>query len=30
VPVVLYHEPEDFLVKIRETEEGFESVPWEE
>jgi glyoxylase-like metal-dependent hydrolase (beta-lactamase superfamily II) len=29
VPVVLYHEPEDFLVKIRETEEGFESVPWE-
>jgi glyoxylase-like metal-dependent hydrolase (beta-lactamase superfamily II) len=29
VPVVLYHEPEDFLVKVRKTEEGFEGVPWE-
>ncbi len=30
VPVILYHEPEDFLVTIRKTEEGFEGVPWEE
>jgi len=29
VPVILYHEPEDFLVTIRKTEEGFEAVPWE-
>ncbi|MCA1729922.1 MAG: MBL fold metallo-hydrolase [Actinobacteria bacterium] len=29
-PVILYHEPsEDFLVLVRKTEEGFESVPWE-
>jgi len=30
-PVILYHEPsEDFLVRVRKTEEGFESVAWEE
>jgi glyoxylase-like metal-dependent hydrolase (beta-lactamase superfamily II) len=29
VPVILYHEPKDFLVAIRKTEEGFEGVPWE-
>ena len=28
-PVILYHEPEDFLVKIRSTEKGFEGVPIE-
>jgi glyoxylase-like metal-dependent hydrolase (beta-lactamase superfamily II) len=28
-PVILYHEPRDFLVRIRKTEEGFEGVPWE-
>ncbi len=28
-PVILYHEPQDFLVAIRRTEEGFEGVPWE-
>src|SRR5215211_4357411 len=26
-PVILYHEPEDFLVNIRSTEKGFEGVP---
>jgi len=26
-PVILYHEPEDFLVNIRRTEKGFEGVP---
>lgn len=29
VPVILYHEPKDFLVHIRKAKEGFESVPWE-
>lgn len=30
-PVILYHEPsEDFLVRVRKTEEGFEGVPWED
>jgi len=29
-PVILYHEPNDFLVKIRKTDEGFEGEPWEE
>lgn len=29
-PVILYHEPRDFLVRIRKTEDGgFEGVPWE-
>ena len=28
-PVILYHEPGDFLVTIRKTEKSFESVPWE-
>jgi glyoxylase-like metal-dependent hydrolase (beta-lactamase superfamily II) len=28
--VILYHEPKDSLVHIRKTEEGFESVPWED
>ena len=29
--VILYHEPsEDFLVRVRKTEEGFEGVAWEE
>ena len=28
-PVILYHEPRDFLVTIRKTEEGFEGVTWE-
>jgi glyoxylase-like metal-dependent hydrolase (beta-lactamase superfamily II) len=28
-PVILYHEPKDFLVTIRKTEEGFEGVSWE-
>jgi glyoxylase-like metal-dependent hydrolase (beta-lactamase superfamily II) len=27
VPVILYHEPGDFLVNIRRTEKGFEGVP---
>ena len=27
-PVVLYHEPGDFLVLIRKTEDGFEGVSW--
>src|SRR5829696_6415894 len=27
-PVVLYHEPRDFLVLIRKTEDGFEGVSW--
>jgi glyoxylase-like metal-dependent hydrolase (beta-lactamase superfamily II) len=26
-PVILYHEPGDFLVNIRRTEKGFEGVP---
>jgi glyoxylase-like metal-dependent hydrolase (beta-lactamase superfamily II) len=26
-PVILYHEPEDFLVNVRRTERGFEGVP---
>lgn len=26
-PVILYHEPEDFLVKVRSKGEGFEAVP---
>ena len=26
-PVILYHEPDDFLVNIRRTENGFEGVP---
>jgi glyoxylase-like metal-dependent hydrolase (beta-lactamase superfamily II) len=26
-PVILYHEPEDCLVKVRSTEKGFEAVP---
>ena len=29
-PVILYHEPEDCLVKIRSTEKGFEAVPIED
>jgi glyoxylase-like metal-dependent hydrolase (beta-lactamase superfamily II) len=29
VPVILYHEPNDFLVAIRKTEDGFEGVSWE-
>jgi glyoxylase-like metal-dependent hydrolase (beta-lactamase superfamily II) len=29
-PVILYHEPNDFLLKIRKTDEGFEGEPWEE
>jgi hypothetical protein len=28
--VILYHEPGDFLVKIRRTETGFKAVPAEE
>ena len=28
-PVILYHEPRDFLVTISKTEEGFEGVSWE-
>jgi glyoxylase-like metal-dependent hydrolase (beta-lactamase superfamily II) len=28
-PVILYHEPEDFLVNIRSTAKGFEGVPIE-
>jgi glyoxylase-like metal-dependent hydrolase (beta-lactamase superfamily II) len=27
VPVILYHEPGDFLVNVRRTEKGFEGVP---
>ena len=27
--VVLYHEPKDFLVAIRKTDEGFEGISWE-
>jgi len=27
VPVILYHEPGDCLVKVRKTEDGFEAVP---
>ena len=30
VPVILYHEPQDFLVEIHKTEEGFEGVSWKE
>jgi glyoxylase-like metal-dependent hydrolase (beta-lactamase superfamily II) len=30
VPVILYHEPRDFLVTVRKTEDGFEGVSWEE
>ena len=30
VPVILYHEPQNFLVTIRKTEDGFEGEPWEE
>lgn len=26
-PVILYHEPKDFLVNVRKTEKGFEGVP---
>jgi len=26
-PVILYHEPGDCLVKVRETEKGFEAIP---
>ena len=26
-PVILYHEPDDFIVNIRRTERGFEGVP---
>ena len=29
-PVILYHEPGDYLVKIRKTENGFEAVPIED
>ena len=29
-PVILYHEPNDFLVTIRESEDGFEGVSLEE
>jgi len=29
-PVILYHEPGDFLVNIRSTEKGFEGVPLED
>jgi len=29
VPVILYHEPKDFVVAIRKTEDGFEGVTWE-
>jgi len=28
-PVILYHEPNDFLVNIRRTEKGFEGIPIE-
>ncbi len=28
-PVILYHEPRDFLVRIRKKGDGFESVSWE-
>ncbi len=28
-PVILYHEPSDFLVKIHKKGDGFESIPWE-
>jgi glyoxylase-like metal-dependent hydrolase (beta-lactamase superfamily II) len=28
-PVILYHEPRDFLVKIRKTDGGFEGESWE-
>jgi glyoxylase-like metal-dependent hydrolase (beta-lactamase superfamily II) len=26
-PVILYHEPREFLVNIRRTEKGFEGIP---
>jgi glyoxylase-like metal-dependent hydrolase (beta-lactamase superfamily II) len=26
-PVILYHEPQDCLVKVRRTDEGFEAIP---
>lgn len=29
-PVILYHEPRDFLVKVRASEKGFEGVPIED
>jgi glyoxylase-like metal-dependent hydrolase (beta-lactamase superfamily II) len=29
VPVILYHEPQNFLVTIRKTEDSFEGEPWE-
>jgi glyoxylase-like metal-dependent hydrolase (beta-lactamase superfamily II) len=29
VPVILYHEPQNFLVTICKTEDGFEGEPWE-
>ena len=29
-PVILYHEPEDSLVKVRKTEKGFEAIPIED
>jgi glyoxylase-like metal-dependent hydrolase (beta-lactamase superfamily II) len=28
-PVILYHEPSDFLVTIKETDKGFTGTPWE-
>jgi glyoxylase-like metal-dependent hydrolase (beta-lactamase superfamily II) len=28
-PVILYHEPRDFLVRIRKKRDGFEGVNWE-
>ncbi len=28
-PVILYHEPRDFLVRIQRKGDGFEGVPWE-
>lgn len=28
-PVILYHEPSNFVVAIRKTRNGFEGVPWE-
>ena len=29
-PVILYHEPGDCLVRVRQTEKGFESIPIED
>lgn len=28
--VILYHDPQDFVVAVRKTEDNFEGVPWEE